>query len=176
MSGNRFFCLSVVILALLLICPLAEVKAAGNPSRGEALFVGRVAFENGGSPCLACHSLTGVGISDGASFGPDLSSMYEDYGAEGVAGVLESLEFPSMEAIYADRPLSETEQADLVAYFEQTASLSATPDNSKLAMLVILGVAIILAFTFLIGKRRMQAVRQPLVERQRNLLKKGGLQ
>ena len=176
MSGNRFFCLSVVILALFLFCPWAEVEAAGDPNRGEALFVGSTAFEKGGSPCLACHSLTGVGISDGANYGPDLSGLYEDYGAEGVAEVLESLAFPSMEAIYAERPLSETEQADLVAYFEQTASLSATPDNSKLAMLVILGVAIILAFTFLIGKRRMQAVRQPLVERQRNLLKKGGLQ
>lgn len=176
MSEPRFFCLPVVLLALLLLCPWTEATAAGDPSRGAALFVGSAAFENGGAPCLACHSLSGVGISDGANYGPDLSGLYEDYGAEGVAEVLESLAFPSMEAIYAERPLSETEQADLVAYFEQTASLSATPDNSKLAMLVILGVAIILAFTFLIGKRRMQAVRQPLVERQRNLLKKGGLQ
>ena len=175
MSGSRF-CLSVVILALLLFCPPAEVEAAADPSRGEALFVGRVAFEKGGSPCLACHSLTGVGISDGANYGPDLSAMYEDFGAEGVAGVLESLEFPGMEAIYADRPLSETEQADLLAYFEQTSKLSATPDNGKLAMLVILGVAIILAITFLIGRRRMKAVRQPLIDRQRNLINKGGLQ
>ncbi len=175
MSGNRFG-LSVVILALLLFCPPAEAEAAGDPSRGEALFVGRMAFENGGSPCLACHNLTGVGISDGASYGPDLSAMYEDYGAEGVAGVLESLEFTSMAAIYADRPLSEAEQVDLIAYFEQTSKLSATPDNGKLAMLVILGVAILLVFTFLIGKRRLKAVRQPLIDRQRNLINKGGLQ
>ncbi len=175
MSGNRFFSLSVVTLALLLICPWAEVSAAGDSSRGEALFVGSTAFENGGAPCLACHSLTGVGISDGANYGPDLSSLFEEYGADGVAGVLESLEFPSMEAIYAGRPLTETEQADLTAYLEQTSQLSATPDNGKLALLVIIGVAIMLAITFLVGLRRMRAVRQPLVERQRNLLRKGGL-
>lgn len=175
MSVNRFFCLSIVTLALLVFCPLAEVEAAGDPHQGEALFVGSTAFEAGGAPCLACHSLTGVGISDGANFGPDLSSMFEDYGAEGIAGVLESLEFPSMEAIYADRPLTETEQVDLVAYFEQTSKLSATPDDGKLALLVIIGVAIILALTFVIGLRRLKAVRQPLIDRQRKLLNKGGL-
>ena len=174
MSVHRFFCLSVVTLALLLFCPWAEVNAAGDPQQGKALYVGSVPFEKGGAPCLACHSLTGVGISAGANFGPDLSSMYENYGAEGIAGVLESLTFPSMEAIYTDRPLTESEKADLVAYFAKTAELSATPDNGKLALQVIIGVVVLLAFTFLIGKRRMQAVRQPLVDRQRDILK-GGL-
>ena len=176
MSEHRYFCLPVVILALLLLCPWTDAAATGDPNRGAALFVGSAAFENGGAPCLACHSLSGVGISDGANYGPDLSRMYEDFGEEGVAAVLGSLEFPSMAAIYASRPLNETEQADLVAYFARTSQLSVTPDDGKLALLVAVGVAIILAFTFVIGRRRMQAVRQPLVERQRNLLKKGGLQ
>ncbi len=176
MSEHRFFCLPVVILALLLVCPWTEAAAAGDPSRGAALFTGSAAFENGGAPCLACHSLSGVGISDGANYGPDLSRMYEDYGADGVTAVLGSLEFPSMAAIYASRPLNEAEQTDLVAYFAQTSQLSVTPDDGKLALLVVIGVVIILALSFIIGRRRMQAVRQPLLERQRNLLKKGGLQ
>ncbi|HEY5673921.1 MAG TPA: hypothetical protein VIR78_09470 [Malonomonas sp.] len=176
MSEHRIIGLSAVFLLLLLLCPWTEATAAGDPSRGAALFVGSSAFENGGAPCLACHSLSGVGISDGANYGPDLSRMYEDFGEEGVAAVLGSLEFPSMAAIYTSRPLTETEQADLVAYFAQTSQLSVTPDDGKLALLVAVGVAIILAFTFVIGRRRMQAVRQPLVERQRNLLSKGGLQ
>lgn len=176
MPEPRFFLLPVFMLALLLFCPWTEVAAAGDPNRGEALYVGSVALEKGGAPCLACHSLSGVGISDGANYGPDLSNLYEDYSEDGVAAVLESLTFPSMAAIYVDRPLTETEQADLLAYFAQTSKLSATPGNGKLALLVTIGVAALLAFTFLIGRRRMQAVRQSLVDRQRNLLNKGRLQ
>lgn len=174
MSGNRFFCLSVVTLALLLLCPWTEVSAAGDPSRGEALFVGSSAFENGGAPCLACHGLTGVGISAGASYGPDLSSLFEEFGADGVAGVLESLEFPGMEAIYAGRPLTEAEQIDLLAYLEQTSKLSATPSTGTLALQVIIGVGILLAATFLLGLRRMKEARGPLIDRQREIIRKGG--
>ncbi len=174
MSRNRVFCMSMI--AALLLCPTADVSAAGDPSKGEALFVGSTAFTNGGAPCLACHSLTGIGLSDGANYGPDLSSLYEEYGADGVEGVLESLEFPSMEAIYAGKPLTAEEMADLVVFFEHTAELSTTPGNGKLALLVIVGVIILLGLTLLAGKRRMKAARQPLIDRQRNLIKKGGLQ
>jgi len=174
MSGYRLIFLSVFTLALSLFCPWAEVSAAGSPSRGEALFAGSNAMQNGGAPCLSCHNLTGIGISTGASFGPDLSTLYQDYGADGVAGVLESLAFPSMEAIFASRPLTETEQADLLAYFAQTAALSATPSNGALALQVIIGVAVLLVLTLLVGLRRLKAVRQPLIDRQRNLLNKGG--
>jgi len=174
MSGYRLICLSVIALALSLFSPWAEVDAAGVASRGEALFVGSSAMQNGGAPCLSCHNLSGVGISNGASFGPDLSGMFQDYGADGVAGVLESLAFPSMEAIFANRPLTEIEQADLLAYFAQTAELSATPSNATLALQVIIGVAVLLGLTLLIGLRRIKAVRQPLIDRQRNLINKGG--
>ncbi len=175
MSGNRFICLSVVTLVLALFCPWAEVGAAGDPSRGEALFVGSSSFENGGAPCLACHSLTGVGISAGASYGPDLSSLFEEFGADGVAGVLESLEFPGMAAIYTDRPLTEAEQTDLTAYLEQTSKLSETPGTGALALQVIVGVGILLVVTFLVGMRRIKEARGPLIDRQRNLIRKGGL-
>ncbi len=175
MSGNRFYSLSVVTLALLLFGSWTALAAAGDPSRGEALFVGSKSFANGGAPCLACHSLTGVGLSAGASYGPDLSNLYEDFGAEGVAGVLESLEFPGMAAIYASRPLSETEQSDLVAYLEKASKLSETPSSGTLAMQVIVGVGVLLVATFLLGLRRMKEARGPLIDRQRNIMRKGGL-
>ena len=175
MSGYRLICLTVATLALMLACPLGKASAAGDPGRGEALFVGRTPFANGGAPCFACHSQKGVGLSAGASFGPDLSSLYDDYGADGVAGVLESLSFPSMEPIFAKRPLTEAERADLLAYFERTAKLSETPDSGLLALQVIVGVGVLLAIALLIGKRRMREVRQPLIDRQRNLINKGGL-
>jgi hypothetical protein len=81
-----------------------------------------------------------------------------------------------MEAIYANQPLTAAEQLELSAYFEQTAQLSVVPSNGKLALQIIAGVIILLGVTFLIGKRRMRATRQPLIDRQRNLINKGGLQ
>ena len=174
MTGCRNICLAVLILGLLPLFPGTQALAAGDPSRGEALFVGRAAFVNGGAPCLACHSLTGVGLNAGANFGPDLTGMYANFGADGVAGVLESLAFPSMEAIFASRPLTESERVDLLAYFEQTAELSETPSSGMLALQVFIGVVILLAITLLIGRRRMRSARQPLIDRQRNFLHKGG--
>ena len=174
MSGCRFLFTTVVTLTLLL-CSGVTVFAAGDAEQGEALFVGKTAFSNGGAPCLACHNLTGFGMADGANYGPDLSTLYDDYGAEGVEGVLQSLAFPSMEAIYESRPLVETEQADLTAFLQQTSELSATPDTGKLLLLVIVGVAILLGLTFLVGLRRMRATRQPLIDQHRNFMNKGGL-
>ncbi len=90
---------------------------------------GSVSFAEGGAPCLACHGIAGheLGFASGASYGPDLTAMYEDYGEEGVAGVLEDLSFESMVAIYESRPLTETERADLVAFFGTVSTAVAAP-------------------------------------------------
>jgi len=86
----RSFCLSVVFYAW------TAVAATGDASRGESLFVGRTFSGNGGAPCLACHNLSGFGMASDANYGPDLSSLYENYGREGGEGVLLTLSFPSM--------------------------------------------------------------------------------
>ncbi len=176
MSGNRWYCLCSAVLALFLSLPISLAAATGDAGRGKELFVGSTAFELGGAPCLACHNLTGFGLSTGANYGPDLSMLYDNYGPDGVEGVLQSLAFPSMEAIYNTRPLNETERADLLAFLQQTSQLSATPETGKLALQVLIGVIVLLGLTFLIGKRRMRETRQPLIDRQRNLINKGGLQ
>lgn len=176
MSGNRWYCLCSAVLALFLSLPISLAAATADSGRGKELYVGQTAFTNGGAPCLACHNLAGFGMADGANYGPDLSTLFENYGREGVAAVLQSLPFPSMEAIYADRPLTEAEQTDLLAFLEQTSQLSATPGAGKLALQVIIGVTLLLGLTFLVGLRRMRAVRQPLIDHQRNLINKGGLQ
>lgn len=176
MSENRCISLSLIILVLLTFFSNPGFTADGEPARGKALFTGQTPFEKGGAPCLACHNLAGLGMVAGANYGPDLTKIFDNYGREGLEGVLPSLPFPSMEAIFADRPLTETEQADLIAFLQQTAQLSVTPNSGKLAVQVIIGVLILLVLTFLVGLRRMHATRQPLIDRQRNLINKGGLQ
>lgn len=169
MTGLLIFVGLVVASIPSLLC----AAAPGNPDRGKALYVGSTAFEKGGSPCIACHGITGFGNAGGANYGPELSSLYVNYGEEGVAAVLESLVFPSMEAIYAERPLTDSERLDLTAFFALTAEQKAPPVTS-LAGLILLGVVIVFALVALMGLRRLKGVRQPLVDqvrKQRGVMK-----
>jgi mono/diheme cytochrome c family protein len=147
--------------------------AAGNgaAARGERLFTGENAFANGGAPCLACHGIAGVGLAGGANFGPDLTNLYENFGEEGIAEVLASLPFPTMEPIYATRPLTADEQHALGVYF---AGVSGAPViNDRLLLIeVASGVLVLLGVVLLFGWGRLQDVRRSLVERASN--QKGG--
>jgi len=167
---NRY---SLLVVGLLLLST-PSLAQAGDPKHGEALYIGTSSFSAGGAPCLACHGIAGheLGFAAGANYGPDLTAIYEDYGAEGIADVLEDLSFESMVAIYGDRPLTDTEKADLVAFFG-TVSSGAAPDiGSGLALHVALVTAGFMVLIGALGWRRLQGVRKPLVDRVRNA--KGG--
>lgn len=163
------------VLAALMIAglaaggPTAAAEPVGDPEKGRALYAGAAPFAKGGAPCLGCHGIAGAGLgmAAGASFAPDLTSMYEDYGAEGVAAILESLPFPSMEPIYASRPLSATEQADVTAFLAEVAGQPPLQAGGQVAGHVAVGVAIVLGLLVLFGWGRLKGVRQPLVERMR---------
>lgn len=159
------FCRLVLALGFLsLFLPGAAVLAAdGNALHGQQLFSGASRMVNGGSPCIACHALSGLGSAGTAGYGPDLSNIYADYGADGVMAVLESLALPSMEAIFATRPLTETERRDMTAFFAQAAERQAPPVKS-FAGLILLGVVIVFAVVALMGLHRFKGARKPLVE------------
>jgi mono/diheme cytochrome c family protein len=142
----------------------------GDPARGEALYVGTVSFSAGGAPCLACHGIAGheLGLAAGANYGPDLTALFEDYGEEGILGVLEDLSFESMEAIYSSRPLTESETADLVVFFEKVSTGEAPEIGSDLALHVFIVTAIFMMLIGALGWRRLQGVRKPLVQQARN--------
>ena len=134
----------------------------GDSLRGEALFVGAASFANGGAPCLACHGIAGrgLGMAGGASFGPDLTSIFDDYGAEGLAGTLDDLSFPSMEPIYATRPLTAEEQADVGAFLAKTAEGAQLPTVSRMTGHVAIGLAVISVLLVVFGRRRLHGVRR----------------
>jgi mono/diheme cytochrome c family protein len=159
---------TIVLLAAgtLLFSPLARAEP-GHQDRGRALFVGSVPFENGGAPCLACHGFAGLGPGGGANFGGDLTAIYENFGEDGVVSILEDLSFPGMEPIFADRPLTDTERADLAAFFRSSPG-GASPDVQGalgLGGLAVAGAGLILAG--LAGRGRLREVRRSLVENKR---------
>jgi mono/diheme cytochrome c family protein len=148
---------------------------AGNAVRGEALFAGTTAFTGGGAPCLACHGVAGAGLgmASGANYGPDLTSMLENFGAEGVAGVLGDLTmFTSMTPIYAERPLTIQEQADVGAFLAQVADRPVFAAEGRLYGHVATGLLALLGVLVLFGWGRLKGVRQPLIDSARE--RKGG--
>jgi len=161
--------LTIVLTLLGVLLAGGCLAASGDAARGAQLFSGGTAMANGGAPCLACHgfSAAGFGAAGAASFGPDLSGFNEDFGEEGVAEVLASLPFPSMIPIYSKRPLTEQEVADLGAFFATTKT-GPLPGLGTLVATVVAAVVIFLGLVGLLGRRRLRAVRQPMVEQSRS--------
>ena len=145
--------------------PAASGEAvAGDPARGAKLYTGEVAFANGGAPCLGCHGIAGFGLAGGANYGPDLTGMFENFGDEGIADILQGLPFPSMEPIYATRPLTAEEQADLRAFFAKVTGAPVT-NNGLLFGEALSGVALFLGAVLLFGRERLRGVRRSLSTR-----------
>ena len=172
---SRSSLITIVLLAL--SCMFGNGAVAQDPAavkRGADLYFGSTALSNGGAPCLACHGHTGSGLDQSSGYGPDLSGLFEQYGAAGVQGVLEFLQFPSMEALYRERPLTEQESADLTACFGRTGAAAAGgPDRLPYwvagSLVIVAGLTLAAA-----GRRRKPGMRQALIDRQRQPLNKGG--
>lgn len=89
------------------------------PKRGKEYFNGIRPFQNGGSPCMACHTIPGIGGLGGGALGPELTQAYAKFGEDGLTSVLASLPFPTMAPIFGNRPLTPKEQADLKSFLRQ---------------------------------------------------------
>lgn len=145
--------------------PAPSKLPAGDAARGKSLFTGSERFEAGGAPCLSCHSIAGIGRLGGGKVGPDLTRAYTKYGGpEGIASILRTLPFPTMQPIYRNRSLTAPEQAGLLAFLAQ-ASRAERPGSSLWILVLIAagGAAALFVLTFLIWRRRALAVRRTLV-------------
>ena len=175
MNKRRFSWKAVVVCAAFLAAAVPTLAGAqaggeglnteGNKERGRALYSGALPFEKGGAPCLACHGIAGFGAAGGANFGVDLTGIYEDYGPEGVASILESLPFPSMEPIFSTRPLTPSEQADLMAFFAEVTGNEPVQINTALGLQTGAGVILLLILAMVIWRGRLSTVRRSLVEK-----------
>ena len=89
----------------------------GNPEIGKDLFTGVVRFQNGGPPCMACHSVGGIGALGGGQLGPDLTAVVSRYGgAAGVDAFVAGTPTPTMKAVWSKNPLTTEERANVVSF------------------------------------------------------------
>lgn len=97
--------------------PRADPPQAGDVDRGHDLFTGSEQLDAGGGSCASCHTAGEVGNLGGSSLGPDLTDVYDRLGGEaGLSAWLANPGSPTMIPIFTDRPLTEAETADLVAF------------------------------------------------------------
>jgi mono/diheme cytochrome c family protein len=139
----------------------------GDAQRGKNLFEGNESLENGGPPCMSCHSVGGIGALGGGALGPDLTSAFQKYNGEaGIVAVLTTVAFPTMQPVYLGAPITEQEATDLAAFLA-AAPQAERPGGSvwKLFLLSLGGVAGFAAIALVVWRRRLAGVRRPLLRR-----------
>ncbi len=160
------------IVLLLLLVSAQQVQArtsqevAGDATVGRTLFEGGARMDNGGPPCLGCHSVAGIGALGGGLLGPDLTGAFDKFGEAGLASILATTPFATMNPIFAGRPLTADEQADLLAFLEGVAVTEREASSiGQLALIGLVGAVILLFGTRYFWSRRVTAVRRPMVAR-----------
>lgn len=138
----------------------------GNPQIGKELFTGVTRFANGGPPCMACHSVGGIGALGGGQLGPDLTGAGARYGgAAGLDAFVAGTPTPTMKAVWSQHPLTTEERAGVVAFVGQ-AGVSERPAEAiwQLAGLAALGLVVLLAVAGLRWRNRLRnGVWRPMV-------------
>ncbi len=109
-------------------------------ARGKALFLGQTRFQNGGAPCMACHTAGNFGPMGGGSLGRDLTDLHTRLGAAGIQGVLTSIAFPVMRESYKGKPLTPEEISALTAFFARTAGQPANNNQMDIARMLFAGL------------------------------------
>jgi mono/diheme cytochrome c family protein len=183
---KRIFPMLIVFLVFLLFgCgPASESKiarpasaqaiAAGNIAHGRDLFMGYAHFQNDGPPCMGCHSVGENGILGGGAMGPDLTNVTEKKSQTDIVSILTSdgvAISPVMDPIFAEHPLTESEQADVIAFLNASVG---QPETDKewlvigLSLVGFVGAVLVLGFLY---RNRLRGVRRALVNKaQKELL------
>jgi mono/diheme cytochrome c family protein len=97
--------------------PAAPLPGGSAPA-GQKLFNGETPLANGGTACIACHTVGRNGAYGGGSLGPDLTYVVSRLGEPGLSSALANIVYPTMQGPFLNRPLTPQEQSDLVAYLK----------------------------------------------------------
>lgn len=142
--------------------PSAAPLPGGDSVRGRNLYTGVTQLANGGPPCLACHSIAGIGALGGGTLGPDHSTSYERLGD----AVITFPQTGTMLPIYGAKPLTPQEEADLLAFFRATTVAERPPQTVwSLAGMAALGLVLLAVIAAVIWRNRLRSVRASMVAR-----------
>lgn len=144
----------------------AQTDSSETIQAGETLFQGTTRFANGGPPCAACHTSNNLPFPGGGTLGPNLTHEYSKIGLVGLQGVLQTLYFPTMTPLFANRPLTTQEQRRLFAFLKDADSKPTKGDpTAGFSLVSVVGCAALLVATWMAGRKRIRSVRRALLER-----------
>lgn len=112
----------------------------GEAARGRDLFLGRVAFANGGTACVRCHVAGEARVLGGGALASDLTAVFRKYRDRGLDKALRDCDFPLMDRLYAGRPLTPEEVFALRAFLYRTAASGPRPPEPGGPRLALLGL------------------------------------
>lgn len=137
---------------------------AGDQALGKAYFIGDQRFANDGPPCMACHSIAGIGSLGGGQLGPDLTGAYNKWGEAGLMAFVTQPPTVTMNTVWTQTPLTPQEGSDLVAFMKQ-ASVSERPADTvaQLSLLAAGGAVLLLLLARLVWRERLTGVRRRMV-------------
>ncbi len=164
MRKIRFF--SILLVSCLSITGL--YANAGDAGVGASLFQGTKHFKNGGVACIACHTVNSSLVEGGGKLAMNLTTM----GGAGIQYTIakpENASSPIMRDAFKGKPLTASEQIDLVAFFNKVANNNVHSSNTFSKFIiggVIGGILIFLILALLGKKRKQQCVNQELFDRQ----------
>lgn len=137
-------------------------------ARGRTLFFGTARLQNGGAPCISCHSIPGTPVLGGGALGPDLTKVFERLqGRAALTAWLQSPATPTMQAVFRRSPLDPAEVRPLVALFQDAAQQPGASDPAgtrfSFAAFGLGGTGFLLLLFGFLWRKRFRAVRSPLV-------------
>lgn len=176
-KGSKALFILIIIVVLLSGCvsapkqaaipASAEAIAAGDIESGRKLFMGYAHFENEGPPCMGCHSVGKNGLLGGGSMGPDLTDVSNRLTQEEIVSILANSGVdlsPIMQPIYTTHPLTEVEQADLIAFLAASVGQSETDKEWLVFAISLAGFLGAVAFFGFVYRNRLRGVRKVMVQ------------
>jgi len=100
----------------------------------------------------------------GGLLGPNLTGASDKYGDAGLAAALANIPFPTMKPIFADRPLTPEEQADLRAFLEAEAGQPQANTEWLVLGLSLAGLFGAMIVIWFVWRHRVRGVRRPLLK------------
>jgi hypothetical protein len=117
---------------------------------GKMLFTGEKAFQNGGPPCMSCHS-AGVGGLGGGVLGPNLTKAFADPSKNPLLSTawVNGGGSPVMGPIFSNKKISDEEMGHLRAFFKSASEKAV--ESSPTGTFTILGLGGFVGMLVLFG-------------------------
>lgn len=152
---------------------LSRAIVPADINGGWQFFMGKARLQNGGSACISCHSIKGVGMLGGGTLGPDLTGVGLKYRDPELIAILQNPNFPTMSTVFGAQPLTNEEIVQLFALFQNAKVTNPMPPiqagvttlDPKFFVIGVASMLLVLALLNLAWRNRSHGVREELVRR-----------